>query len=457
MAANIKIIGKHNTEKIHSFVEKHLPPKSFEKKVFGEVFTPLSLVEEMMTTLTKYADKRFWNNPNIKILDPAAGIGNFPLIAYKKLLIGLKKKIPDEQKRRQHILENMLYMVDLNPTNVKIMKQLFNDKEYKLNIIQGDVLAPTTHEKMKKNWEMTELKFDMVMGNPPFQEVDDNTGKRKALKHNLYTKIFVLSTSFLKNNGYILKILPFSYGTPNHEIFNLLKKYNLLYLNTLVKENYFKDVGSTFSYLLLKKQNPTENIFINNEGLMKIDLSALVCLPKRINVYSLSITQKFFGLNNKLSFEGTSSLHTQNKKKHLSNKINGNFINPVMHSKLTKELKYSDIITNHTQEKIIVSYTNGKEFFYNTGKYGTTQNCLFYNIQKGDNVKKIEFCLNSKLYQYIFTINKLSGFITPELYRNLPLPDGYKKFKTDNDVFKSFNLNSNEINEIYNFTDNKHD
>ena len=57
-----------------------------------------------------------WSNTKLKWLDPAAGVGNFGLLIYYRLMNGLKSKIPDLKKRSTHILENMLYQVELKPT-----------------------------------------------------------------------------------------------------------------------------------------------------------------------------------------------------------------------------------------------------------------------------------------------------------------------------------------------------
>ena len=91
-----------------SFINDNLKPKKVEKKERGEVFTPMTLVNEMLDTLPK----EVWKNPNLKWLDPAAGMGNFPVAVYMRLMDGLKDVIKDEEKRRDHILENMLYIVE---------------------------------------------------------------------------------------------------------------------------------------------------------------------------------------------------------------------------------------------------------------------------------------------------------------------------------------------------------
>ena len=47
-------------------------------------------------------------------------------------IAGLKDEIKDEKARKKHILENMLYMCELNKKNVLVCNQIFNiNNEYK--------------------------------------------------------------------------------------------------------------------------------------------------------------------------------------------------------------------------------------------------------------------------------------------------------------------------------------
>ena len=111
----------NSPEKLLEFIKVNLTPNEKERKENGEVFTPMWLVNEMLDKLPSDV----WSDKNCKWLDPAVGIGNFPIEIYLRLMEGLKKIIIDKSERRRHILENMIYMIDINDKNINILKKIF--------------------------------------------------------------------------------------------------------------------------------------------------------------------------------------------------------------------------------------------------------------------------------------------------------------------------------------------
>lgn len=103
-------------------IQKNLPIKKSKKDKNGEVFTPLTLVNEMLDKLPA----EVWSNPNLKWLDPANGVGNFPVVVYYRLMDGLQDCILIEEERSKHIIENMLYMVELDQHNCDVCKKIFS-------------------------------------------------------------------------------------------------------------------------------------------------------------------------------------------------------------------------------------------------------------------------------------------------------------------------------------------
>ena len=74
----------------------------------GEVFTPIELCIEMVNEIPLYIIQ----NPQSKFLDNSAGNGNFMIALLNKLT---------EYHSREHVLNNMLYAVELMEDNHKEM------------------------------------------------------------------------------------------------------------------------------------------------------------------------------------------------------------------------------------------------------------------------------------------------------------------------------------------------
>ena len=77
---------------IKSSISDLITTSDVDKKNFGEVMTPIYLVDEMLDLLPKH----IWSNPNLKWLDPCNGVGTFPSLIVERLMIGLEEVISDE-------------------------------------------------------------------------------------------------------------------------------------------------------------------------------------------------------------------------------------------------------------------------------------------------------------------------------------------------------------------------
>ena len=165
-----------NLKKALLTLNKYIEVGQQEVKKYGEVFTPLSLVKEMVATLPE----EVWSNPNLKWLDPCNGMGNFPLIVIYKLMKGLESWEPDAEKRYKHIIENMIYVCELQPRNAFMYLSLVDPKDdLNVNLYCGSFLDEGFDNHMKQVWDIE--KFDIVLGNPPYQELKD-TEKNKSSK-----------------------------------------------------------------------------------------------------------------------------------------------------------------------------------------------------------------------------------------------------------------------------------
>ncbi len=194
---NVSIVFKMSLQsliddpiKLIELIDECLKPKEVEKKKYGEVFTPLEFVNTMLDDLQAYYkatyNKNIYKNRKLKWADVAAGMGNFPIAIYYKLMDGLKKAIPDNEQRKKHIIENMLYMAEYNKKNCFILKQIFGiDSKYRINLYEGDSLQLD----IKKTFGIKQ--FDIVIGNPPYNnEFKGHNGYAPAL-YNRFTEYYI--------------------------------------------------------------------------------------------------------------------------------------------------------------------------------------------------------------------------------------------------------------------------
>ena len=171
-----------------------------EVKKFGEVFTPLELVNEMLDTLPN----EVWSNPNLKWLDSCSGMGNFPLVVIKRLMVGLKDWEKDSEKRYKHIIENMIYAGEIQPKNAFMYLYMVDPIDiYEVNLYCGSFLEEEFDNHMKNVWNVD--RFDIILGNPPYNQTIDLKFLKKS--HNISDKVlFVHPSTWLIDEKNIKKL-----------------------------------------------------------------------------------------------------------------------------------------------------------------------------------------------------------------------------------------------------------
>lgn len=194
---------------IKSILENNIFVKSF-----GEVFTPDSLISDMVSKLPRSV----WKNPDLKWLDNSCGSGNFLVFIKNKLMRTLADAIVDDTEREKHILENMLYGVELQAKNCLIAKYRLDENEkYNLNIVQHNALT----------FEYWNMQFDIVVGNPPYNDDSGNRGSG----HTLWTEFVKLAyNKLVKPKGYLVYVHPSGWRQYNHKLRNVMLDKQIIYL-----------------------------------------------------------------------------------------------------------------------------------------------------------------------------------------------------------------------------------
>ena len=240
-------------DKLIEFINANLKPKDAEKKKFGEVFTPLNLINEMLDKLPIDV----WTNKKLKWFEPASGMGNFTICVYLRLLENLRSQFKSEEATKNHILTKMLYMSELNPKNVLICKQIFGNVY--INLHEGDTLTIDTEQE----WGIK--NFDIVMGNPPFQDASGNRGKG----HTLWTRFIEksLNSGWVKNGGYLVFITPSGWRQLNDLTGDLIKSFQMTYLSIHNEKDGFKifKANTRYDWYIIRKTSPINKTVVDGE------------------------------------------------------------------------------------------------------------------------------------------------------------------------------------------------
>ncbi len=333
-----------NTYKYHAFSKK-------ENKInYGEINTPFTLVNEMLDMMPI----DIFRNKNLKWLDPGCGYGYFSIILFKRLFTGLADIIVDEKERRDHIIKNMIWMIEINDEHMENLKGVFGDDA---NIIN--------HDFIEYNFS---LQFDIILGNPPYncngqKKVPTNSDLSK--KEDGYTAWFYFvrkSMSLLKNNGYLLFIIPSIWMKPDKaKIYDYMLQFKILKLHTLTNTQTNKifsgNAQTPTCYFLLQNTKPNEYITLYDTTLSAyVDYVLKPQVP--IPVFGASVVNKLREYTDKFGSLSVIKTNTLSKKISVSKDPSKSFC--------YKNVKTCTL--NGVTPKLVIEYTNAEGPYHNVPK-----------------------------------------------------------------------------------------
>ena len=219
------------------------------KQLYGEIFTPFSLIDIMFDMM----DKADFSDPSKTYLDAGAGSGFFSMCLYWRLMDGLRDVMPEEEQRSSHILDNMIFMSEIREENVTKLRNMFGQE---CNVCEGNFL------------EYLSRKFDYIIGNPPYncngiKKVPTNSVKNKKQDGKTVWFHFVKhSINLLEPGGKILFIVPSIWMKPgrdkSYEFITSFKINKVRCMSNSLTNKYFSGEAQTPTSLLLMTKQPSE-------------------------------------------------------------------------------------------------------------------------------------------------------------------------------------------------------
>ena len=399
--------------------------------------TPLDCCEEMIGHLPN----SLWERDNLRILDPCTGFGNFMIILYQ--ILKKKKKFSSKE-----ILENVMTFNEINSLRIELLRKIFRDDKYQLNITELDFLEYPE-----------DTKYDLQVVNPPYAKINESidadgnvTYKRASKNHTLVRDFIDKSLRVCKDGGFIVYIVPNNWMSlaDRNTTIQLLTQYQFHHLDIGTSKKYFPKIGSSFTYFILEKTpfyQPFTVKCLYKKSIYgsKVESQVRDFIPLCYNNIVQSILNKVLGGNKKFGIETTSDLHKYTKRHLISSQPDETYKYRLIHT--DKQTVYASRPHKYQEGyKVFLSTTGNWNVFIDN--CGMTQSIAFIRVEDKDTAEKIKNILQRPLYKFVNDICRWGNFNCIRILQRM----SYPSCDSDNekDIYTSFGITEEEIEFIQN-------
>ena len=412
-----------------------------EKKNNAEVLTSIKLVKEMLSKIPRIAWTDMKNTYLPKIFDPCVGKGAFVVVIYDLLFESedLKELIPDDEERRQTILEDMIYFADINPFNIYITKMVLDPSgKYKLNSYTGNTLELN----IKKVWGFN--KFDIIVGNPPY-----STDPSKQDTTPLYDKF---TEKFIDKCEYLLYVIPSRWFIGGKGLDSFRKKMKerkdikLICHQDDGKKWFGKNVNieGGVNYFLKYSEYNGNCLFDGHE----YDLSKYDVIIKPKHHFIIDKIINYPPLVKLYKSSGYFKVRTNDKRL----KDKGELKCYVSYLKSKKRYKFIDSYDFNDKKnfwKVITARANGKQPKFGYKNISSpdeiyTDSYISFHVNREDEAVCLLSYMETKFVNYLLSVRKISQDISENTCKWIPLVPLTKKWDNKS-VYEHFNLTKEEI------------
>jgi len=430
-------------------VESYLRPSNTEKKLLGEVYTPMYGKPGCVSDQLSLLDKSFWTKRR-KVLDPCCGTGAYSIVLVNNFMEGLKDEIPDPEERKRVILEEIIYVNEYQSKNLFIYLNIFDpERKYKMNYNLGDYLTFDS----KAKWGIE--KWDLICMNSPYQEeLKTKQGSAKPLYNRFIEKA-------MNESRYVISINPSRWMAGGKGLDDFRTK--MLSSGKISKLINIEDASITFgndieikggiSYVLIDNEYFGD---VNFNG-YNINMNKYDIVPTSVDPISFRLIDRFINIDNleKIcvgqGYSGITSndIRLTDVKKSDSDllcyvsilKGGKKFINIGLLKKNLINLDGWKVFTARSSTKGGEGF--GKYFYIGKPNEICNQSYIVFNVKSENEAISLKSYLETKFVNKLLSFRKITQDSKPETCKWIPIVPFDREW-TDEKLYEYFDLSEEE-------------
>lgn len=466
-----------------------------------EVFTPPEVANAMLDLLPQ----ELFSNPDTTFLDPACKSGVFLREIAKRLIKGLEPVYPDLQERTDHIFKRQLFGIAITELTSHLSRRSLycsktangNYSVARFDTVDGNIRFKNIKHRWKdgrcvfcgasqsqydredgleshayewihtiKPEEIFNMKFDVIIGNPPYQ-LSDGGGTGSSAKP-IY-QLFVESAKKLQPR-FLSMIIPSRWfaGGKGLDDFRdeMLHDNHIRYIADYFNaEECFPgvDISGGVCYFLWDKNNNGECEVVSHRGntvsAMKrqlleknadtfIRFNEAVSILRKIQAHSEKSFMSIVSARKPFGIEATDIIHTvkQSGRTYIwAYPTNGYIDNKCIRTNNDIVEKYKVLISKAYGERGEFPYNViAKPFVAKPNEVCSETYLVAGTSDTLDIAKNIQTYFSTKLFRFLVLIKKNTQNAPRGVYQFVPLQD-FSKPWTDEELYAKYNLTDDEI------------
>jgi adenine-specific DNA-methyltransferase len=378
--------------------------------------TPIGCIEEVLS----HVPAEFWQRTDTLILDPCCGNGNWHLVAWD-----LMKRNQQHSSSRE--ISSQFVFNDTNPERLHNVRTVFGECA---TIYHTDFLE--THADM----------YDMIFANPPYAKMMEN-GSRASKNHTMIRDFLKASLQKLKDGGYLIFLIPDNWMSlaDRNDVPDLLTRWRFVCINIHGAKRWFPKIGSSFTWFVLQKREPTPNdLFIVEHPRFTRDLvrhQSRSYIPLIYNETIRNILNKTIDfVHPRFMVETSSDLHKYTKRELISAEPSTEHPYRLIHT--PKQTVYSKRAHKFQDGwKVFLSTTDTYKTFVDN--CGMTQSIAFIRCSTEEEALLVAAYLNHDLYVFLNNICRWGNFNNIRILQRFPKPNDL-----DMPPYEAFQITQNE-------------